>query len=186
MHHTARKTVRQQAKQSNENLWFVIGGMLLLFVGGILIGQRLQNSPTDTSRIPQLTGTTLDNRQISLSSLRGQVVMLNFWATWCPPCRGEMPTIQSAYETYHNRGFTVLAINASESSEAVRAFVNRMGLTFPVVLDPQSLIQRQFLVDSFPTSLFIDPSGVLYASHGGALTPDQLASTIEQGLAHAQ
>ncbi len=97
-----------------------------------------------------------------------------------------MPTIQSTYEIYHDRGFTVLAINASESPEAVRAFVNRMGLTFPVVLDPQSLIQRQFLVDSFPTSLFIDPGGILYASHGGALTADQLASTIERGLANAQ
>ncbi len=61
-----------------------------------------------------------------------------------------------------------------------------MGLTFPVVLDPQAKIRRQFLIDSYPTSLFIDAGGVLYASHGGALTADQLASTIEQGLAHAQ
>ncbi len=187
MQHSASKTIRHSSGYMNKRLWVLIAVLSFLFIVSVFIGLRLQNAaPADPSRIPQLTGMTLDSRQISLSDLRGQVVMLNFWATWCPPCRGEMPTIQSAYETYHDRGFTVLAINASESPEAVRAFVDRMGLTFPVVLDPRAVIQRQFLVDSFPTSLLIDPGGVLYASHGGALTADQIASTIEQGLAHAQ
>jgi cytochrome c biogenesis protein CcmG, thiol:disulfide interchange protein DsbE len=94
-----------------------------------------------------------------------------------------MPILEDAFETYRNRGFTILAINNGESTDTVRAFAAQHGLTFPVILDPTRTIQRQFRMDSYPTSLFIDPNGMLYDSHLGAVTPDSLVSTIETGLA---
>ncbi len=180
--HAAKMSKR---RQSNNWFWPTIMIIALIVAVGILILQT-PNNAAEASVVSQMTGVTLDNTRISLSELRGQVVLLNFWATWCPPCRAEMPTIEAAYETYHDRGFTVLAINASESPEVIQPFVDSVGLKFPVVLDQDASIQRQFLVDSFPTSLFIDSNGTLYASHHGALTEAQLRTTVENGLARLQ
>jgi thiol-disulfide isomerase/thioredoxin len=173
--------------QQNSHPWIGIAvgiGLALVMIGFILLQNRTQSA--GASSVIQMTGTTLNNTRVSLEDLRGQVVMVNFWATWCPPCRSEMPTIQAAYKTYRDQGFTVLAVNASETPNTIQPFVQQMGLTFPIVLDQNEAIQRQFGIDGFPTSLFIDPNGVLYATHNGPISPAQLTSTIETGLTHRQ
>lgn len=90
----------------------------------------LPDHPAPDLALPQLDGT-----QRTLRDLRGQVVLINVWATWCPPCRAEMPAIQQAYAAYHERGFVVLAVNQREDATAITPFLEQYGLTFPILLD---------------------------------------------------
>lgn len=112
--------------------------------------------------------------------------MLNFWATWCPPCRAEMPSIQAAYSQYHDQGFTVLAINNAETATQIKPFTDSLALQFPIVMDTSTTLQRIFSIAGYPTSIFIDPEGNIYATHTGMLLPDQLTDYIETGLARIQ
>jgi peroxiredoxin len=121
----------------------------------------------------------LDGEPVTLSELRGQAVMLNFWATWCGYCRIEMAEIQSAYEMYQDAGFTVLGINVQEGEDIVRDFARDMGLTFPLLLDAEAEVALGYGVRGLPTSLFIDQEGIVSAVHIGPL--DQ--TTIERYLA---
>ena len=132
-------------------------------------------------RVPQVGDLTAnfeltdsEGSEIALSDLRGSAVLVNFWATWCEPCRLEMPLFQERYERLKDKGFTVLAVNADEPLNTVEEFQQEMGLTFPVLLDVDGQLQRQFRVRGFPTSILIDQEGVIQAVHIGVLHEDQL------------
>ncbi|MCA9915108.1 MAG: TlpA family protein disulfide reductase, partial [Anaerolineae bacterium] len=111
------------------------------------------------------------------------VVMLNFWATWCPPCRAEMPAIQAAYMRHQEDGFVVLAINNRETATQVLPFMASYGLQFPIVMDTRAQIQQAFAVNAFPTSIFFNGDGQAYATHTGAVSPEQLEEYIATGMA---
>lgn len=134
-------------------------------------------------RAPQFTVTMLDGSVKSLSDFQGQVVMLNFWATWCPPCRIEMPVMQSIYEDYQAQGFTILAVNNAETVDVIQAYRDELGLRFPVVLDPVGRVQQQYEVFSYPTSIFVDRRGIIYGIHSGPIEQEQMIGFIEEGLA---
>ena len=123
---------------------------------------------------PDFTAVTDSGEPISLSSLRGNVVLLNFWATWCGPCRIEMPHIQAVFERAGDQNFVVLAVNNAESGEAVTRFREAMNLTFPIALDERAEIQRQYGVLSYPSTFLIDRDGTIVARHLGAMTADQI------------
>jgi thiol-disulfide isomerase/thioredoxin len=108
---------------------------------------------------PELGLQTLEGQPVSLKAYRGSVVLVNLWATWCPPCRSEMPTLQSFYEEYKSMGFVLIAINQEEPREIVEEFVKELGLTFPVWLDEDYLAQREFGTASLPSSYVIDRAG---------------------------
>ena len=129
-----------------------------------------------------LSSITVAGNRVSLSDYRGHVVMLNFWATWCPPCQAEMPVIENAFEAYRNRGFVVLAVNNAERADQVDRFATQLKLTFPILLDYSADIQEQFGIKGYPTSFFIDPQGKLYATHNGMVSQEQLQAYIETGL----
>jgi peroxiredoxin len=97
----------------------------------------------------------------TLANLKGKVVLVNFWATWCPPCRAEMPAIDAAYRANKDAGFVVLAVDQMESAEVVNAFGAKYNLSFPLLLDRDGAINRQYLVSALPTSFFIDRRGVI-------------------------
>ena len=163
-------------------------GLIALFVGiGIaaivLIMATNQPVSGEIGSRPTFSATTLSGETVNLSDYRGQIVMLNFWATWCPPCRAEMPNIEAAYEQYQSQGFMVLAVNDAETPEQIAPFASSLGLRFPVVLDMDSRLQRQFALTGYPTSIFIGRSGEVYASHYGMVSPLQLGSYIQKGLA---
>jgi peroxiredoxin len=106
----------------------------------------------------------LDGRTASLGDYHGKVVLLNFWASWCPPCRQEMPALQRAFDALSSDGFVVLAINWTESEDrgAVEPFVKELGLTFPILLDESSIATEDIYgVIGFPTSIFIDREGIV-------------------------
>jgi peroxiredoxin len=118
---------------------------------------------------PEFTAETVSGEQVALSDYAGRPVILNFWATWCAPCRVEMPALQAASERYADQGVVVLAVNALESRDRVMAFMDELGLTFPAVLDPKGEIIDLYEVRVFPTTIWIDDQGVVRAEHLGAL-----------------
>ncbi|MCS5695131.1 TlpA family protein disulfide reductase [Desulfofundulus thermocisternus] len=133
-------------------------------------------------RAPDFTLTTADGEELSLSDFRGRPVVLNFWATWCPPCRAEMPAIQSFYEKT-GREIHVLAVNltASERSAArVKDFLDAGGFTFPVLLDTRGDVAREYLVRAIPTTFFIDREGIIRARHTGSLTLEMLEEIVKE------
>jgi len=140
---------------------------------------------------PEIVMARLDNgEKQALSGLRGQTVMLNFWATWCPPCRYEMPFVMSVYERYKEKGFEVLAIDAGEKVPAdqvkdrVTKYVEGMQLPFPVLLDDNTYeVQRLYAVTGLPSTFIIDPQGKVLNHHGG-MFPDEasLDAFVQQAL----
>lgn len=125
-----------------------------------------RNNATDVgiaigNTAPAFTLTTPNNNTISLQDFRGGYILLNFFATWCVPCREEMPAIQSAYERYHRQGFTVLAVTSSDPASDVEQYISELGLTFPLLLDPEEQASRAYQITAYPTSFFIGPDGVI-------------------------
>lgn len=109
--------------------------------------------------VPGLTGSPL-----RLSDLKGKVVLLNFWATWCPPCKEEMPSMERLYRRYKDKGFTILAVSIdSGGPEPVAAFAKKFGLTFPIVLDPKMTVANQYSVRGLPATFLIDRRGTIAA-----------------------
>jgi peroxiredoxin len=131
---------------------------------------------------PDFTLSSLDGRQLALSDLKGQVVLINVWATWCPPCRVEMPTIQAAYEQYHDQDFTVAAVNLQEDPSAVATFMREHQLTFPALLDGDGQVSRTYEAVSLPSSFFVDRQGVIRAVYHGPMPRSIIAGTVEQLL----
>ena len=114
----------------------------------------------------------LDGDSVSLSSYRGSVVILNFWATWCPPCRAEMPSMEALYQRYKDRKLEMLAVNLGESANAVRSFVQKSGYTFPVMLDGNNRIGGIYGVEAIPTTFIIDNEGKIIGRVVGSIQWD--------------
>jgi len=108
---------------------------------------------------PSLTLTDMDGSSRSLTDYRGQIVLVNMWATWCPPCREEMPTLQTFYQKYASDGFVIIGLNDGDAAVDVRDFVTEYGLTFPIWLDPTYSSETAFGTMNLPSSFIIDRSG---------------------------
>lgn len=127
--------------------------------------------------------TDLQGNQVKLSDYAGRPVLINAWSTWCPPCRAEMPLLQSFYEAHQAEGFTMLAINAGESQPTVSSFISRNGFSFPVLLDPNNAVLNQLGISSFPTSVLVGSDGVVKTIHVGMFTPESLEREIAAQMA---
>lgn len=130
-------------------------------------------------RAPDFTLRTLEGDEISLSDLRGQAVLVNFWATWCGPCRAEMPEFQQVYLAQKERGFAVVAVDYMEDAEKVREFADELGLTFTFVLDNDGDVADLYRINSYPSSFIIDGNGIITFFNRGPTSArtllDQLA-----------
>ena len=113
-----------------------------------------------------------DGRNVTLSSYRGKVVILNFWATWCPPCRNEMPSMETLYQRFKNRGLELLAVNLGEDKAAVQQFIRNNKYTFPVLLDSVQKTGRQYGISAIPASYIIDREGKIIARVVGSISWD--------------
>jgi peroxiredoxin len=112
---------------------------------------------------PNFTLSTVDGQQVSLHQYRGKVVFLNFWATWCIPCREEMPALEQLHQTYQSQDLTILSIDLKESADQVRAFFQKHSLSFPALLDQNGSVFRDYLVAGMPTTYLIGRDGTLRA-----------------------
>src|SRR5581483_3690498 len=134
---------------------------------------------------PDFVLRRLDGSSVRLSDLRGKVVLINFWATWCGPCRAEMPEIVKAYAADQPRGLEVLSVDLQEADTAVRDFSEQFGMTFPVVIDRSGQVAETYHVGAagLPTTFFIDRDGVVRVAKPGAMTGDFLREQLEKLLA---
>lgn len=114
---------------------------------------------------PDFTLKSRDGKNVRLSELRGQVVMINFWASWCGPCRQEMPHLEAIHNEYVDYGFTLLGINVDEKQELAEKLLAQIPVSFPILFDPSSSVSKQYNVDAMPTTILIDRDGNLRHLH---------------------
>ena len=147
-------------------LWFT---PVLFLIGFVCYGLLTRPAGEMESTVPQVgepvadfTLPDLHGRTVQLSALRGKVVFINVWATWCPPCVEEMPTIQRLYQQLHERGLEVITISVDAlGAQVVTPFMRNYQLTFPVLLDPTSTIERLYRTSGVPESFIVDKQGRL-------------------------
>ena len=192
---TARTYRRQHQHRNSKQNWFYLNiaiaiTLIVLGAGSLLwMGQQssvsttqasnqITQSPGNTSA-PDFTLSSPDGQQISLSDYEGQVILVNLWATWCPPCKAEMPTINAFYETHKENGFVVLAVNSQEGASTVKNFIQSNDFTFPVLLDTQGQVMDRYHVRALPTSFIIDRNGVIQHIQTGEITSQQLQAIVE-------
>lgn len=184
-----------QKKNPKRNTIFplilVLAGLLLL--GGLAWGMRSREAagtekgstqsfsviPVEMNKpAPELDLVDVSGEPVSLDDYAGQVVLVNHWATWCPPCRAEMPELESYYQTYKGDGFVLVAINAGESVEDVNPFVEEFGLNFPVWIDSNGDALQAFGTTGLPTSFVVDETGTTVLTWSGAISLEGLEEFV--------
>jgi cytochrome c biogenesis protein CcmG/thiol:disulfide interchange protein DsbE len=183
----ARKKSRARKKKRQTNRW-MLALSLFLMVGGLgaILWLSLDTNTDQPAPRPaemkegsfaaDFTLPTLGGGETSLSDYEGQVVVINFWATWCPPCKAEMPGINAFYEEHADDGLVVLAINGQEAEPTVAEFINGSNFTFPVLLDEEGEATRLFNARSFPTTFILDKSGRIQHVQIGLISEQELAA----------
>lgn len=134
---------------------------------------------------PDFNLTTLEGDTVRLADLHGSVVIVNFWASWCPPCRAEMPDLREVYLANRERGLEILAVNVlyQDNREAVERFVAEFRLPFPIPLDTSGEVANRYLMRALPTTFFIDRQGVIReVIVGGPMSTTTLQTTVEKLL----
>jgi peroxiredoxin len=143
------------------------------------------SAPQVGFKAPEIALLNSVGEEVKLSHLEGQVVMVNFWASWCPPCLREMPTMQKVYSEYHEQGFEILAVNTTFQDQRSEAdlFVEDNHLSYPILYDVAGDISRAYNLYSTPMSFFIDADGVIRnIIPGGPISEASLISNIESLL----
>lgn len=164
---------------------------LLLMIG--LIGFTLYNNHTNKNSaflnakkgdVPPAFSLKMVNSEnrIDISDLKGKVVLINFWGTWCKPCKREMPAIQSVYDIYHKSGFEVLAINLEESPFVVNQFLNQLDVNFPILLDSKGEVSSRYNVYNLPASLLLGRDGKIKEIHEGEINQGILEDWVTSNL----
>ncbi|HSF79765.1 MAG TPA: redoxin domain-containing protein [Anaerolineales bacterium] len=157
----------------------VLTGLAITVVVGLASGSTWFESATTSdepivgAQAPDFTLTSLAGEQINLKELRGKPVILNFWATWCAPCVIEMPNIQKYFELYQGE-FEVIGVNADEPPKKVQEFIDDIGATFTILLDPGAVIQDLYRIRGYPTTFFLDARGIIKVLHIGLLSDSQI------------
>lgn len=182
-------TLLQKHSESRNRLY----PLLFLGLGLILIAGSayflFQNRPSQTEltavpvkvnySAPALSLTEIHGQPVSLADLRGQVVLVNLWATWCPPCKKEMPELQAFYNRHKDQGFTIVAINDGDPTAEVVQFVKDYELTFPVWLDPKYIATEQaFKTLNLPSSFVINREGTVVLSWVGGINRKNLEKYV--------
>ena len=153
----------------------LMAGLLALLLLGSCVsyGQPQVPGPKVGSPAPDFTLETLEGGKLTLSQLRGKVVLVNFFATWCPACRAEMPFLQGAWEAQRDQGVEVLIVDIQEDQGIVADFMRQNGYTMPVVMDREGRVSATYKVTSLPTSFILDREGIVRAVQVGAFPSQQ-------------
>ena len=140
------------------------GILALVLLSGLLALLLVEPPPDPLGRgvpAPEFRLPALDGGERALEDWRGKVVLLNFWATWCKPCEDEMPAMQRLVRELDGEAFALVAISVDTDVEAVRGFRDRLGLTFPILLDADSTVSRRYQTTGYPESFLLDRAGVI-------------------------
>lgn len=189
--HYLPKSVKPKT-QNRSNVWFYLYLALAvsLIVAGVGIlfwlGEQSVNNQSVANQgslrlgqpAPDFSLTALGGETMQLNDLKGQVVLVNLWATWCPPCKAEMPAINAFYQTHQKAGFTALMANAQEDEATVQHFIKTNGFTFPVLLDSQGELMKLYNVIGLPTTFIIDRNSLVQHIQTGPITPTELEAVV--------
>ncbi len=153
--------------------------LLLAFTVGIMpaCSQSKQNSQ---GTAPNFTLKTADGKTFDLAKQKGKVVVVNFWATWCPPCRQEIPGFVQFYDKYRNKGVEIVGVSLDEQGwDVVKPYVTSAKINYPVVVGDQNLTEEYGGIDGIPTTFIVDKSGKIREKHVGYMTEDALEKTVK-------
>jgi len=169
--------------------------VLLLIAGASWTVLSIDNTGASTSghipapqvgfAAPDFSLPSTEGKTYTLSELRGQAVLINLWATWCPPCRAEMPTIEKIYQEYKDQGFIVLAVDMTYQDDPLQIvpFSEEHGLTFPILLDESGVVGSAYQLRSLPSSFFVNREGIITeVVIGGPMSEALLRTRIEEIL----
>lgn len=154
---------------------------ILLLALAFVFTPFLQADPVAPGKPVDLKFTAVDGSQVDLANLHGKVVLIDFWATWCPPCRGEVPNVVAAYKKYHDQGFEIVGISLDQDKDALLAFTKENGMVWPQYFDGQgwdNAISSKFGIHSIPAMWLVDQNGLLVTTEGR----DDLAGQVEKLL----
>ncbi len=157
---TSRNSVTETT--SSKSFSAVVGGLLAL-------GNQSRASASRSGSAVEFTLNDFSGKAVNLSDYRGHPVLVNLWASWCPPCRAEMPTLIRFYKQHQTEGLVLLAVNSTDNAEAAKQFVQQAQLPFPVLYDPEGQVERAMGVDGLPSSFLFDRNGTLRFSWTGQI-----------------
>ncbi|PFP27339.1 thiol-disulfide oxidoreductase [Bacillus sp. AFS073361] len=165
----------------------VIRSIILLLLGAAVVYTLYQNFTNDTkqkvavgAQAPDFALVDMQGKKHQLSDYRGQGVFLNFWGTWCPPCKKEMPYINNQYHQYKDKGVQVLTVDIQESELAVNQFAERLKLDFPIMIDTDKEVMNTYGIDPLPATFLIDKNGEVVNYYTGELTEEKVREFMEK------
>ena len=189
-----RKLIHSKKHKNNNILWLVlVGAGLILLSTAFMISNfnngNLSSFPTSSDQYstipyevhfpaPSLTLINISSENVSLNQFLGEIILVNNWATWCPPCKAEMPTLQAYFQKYKDDGFMIIAIESGESLEEVTEFVSDIGITFPVWIDRKGEALAAFKNRDLPSSYVIDRNGVVRLTWTGEISFEMLEKFV--------
>lgn len=136
-------------------------------------------APRVGAAAPDFEAMDLEGRPVRLSDLRGRPVWLNFWASWCPPCRAEIPDVEAAYRERRDQGLVLLGISVGEDAATVRRYAETTGLSYTVVLDPDGSIAGRYRINGIPAHFFVDADGVVQAAQVSGLGQQAILKRLD-------
>ncbi|MBI5566204.1 MAG: TlpA family protein disulfide reductase [Chloroflexi bacterium] len=153
----------------------IIGVVLVLSFSApnVSIGPAKIGQPIADFTLTDINGVTH-----KISDYKGRPVLINAWATWCPPCRAEMPDLHAFYLKHQAEGFEMLAVNSGESQSVVANFIQQLGFTFPALLDPNKAVLDGLGINGLPTSILVGRDGTVKYIHVGGLTPEMINTQL--------
>jgi cytochrome c biogenesis protein CcmG/thiol:disulfide interchange protein DsbE len=174
--------------------WTIFSIVILLFGSGWIWLSRTPPGSTTSGNIPvprqgflapDFSLQTPDGQILNLAEFRGRPILINLWASWCPPCKAEMPDLEQVYKDYQSEGFIILGVNATNQDDPGKAisFAKEYGLTFPILFDMDGKVSQLYQLQALPTSFFVDKNGVIQdVVIGGPMSAALLRIRVEQLL----
>ena len=185
-------------RETKKTYWYTLWRSVTLFISFLLVAcggteepviVTTVEAPTVVPAIPQeghkapdFRLETTDGNSINLSNYLGKPIIVNFWATWCSPCRNEMPDMQQIYTDYRREGLIILGINQQEGVDTVTEFGKEYTISFPLLLDPQNEVAELYQIRNLPTSIFIDSQGYIRSIQIGSMGYDDFQREVENHL----
>lgn len=185
MSKTRSRRTRKPKHRNSTPLILLSAGVVLIIVGLVALAfsndrgrAEAASNSTRWETAPTFVLPTLQGERLALADYQGQYVLVNFWATWCPPCRAELPDLVSYYEAHADQGFMLIGVNERESPSLINSFLDSSALDFPVVMDSDGRVMQQYGVSAMPSSFLVNPQGQIVQMWSGMISRATLEGTI--------